>query len=685
MPSQKIIRSLTLILNLVLLVNLISSALQFQQLYVVTFYNTLALSTAILAMFISLLYWFAINKKLLKPLASLLRGTEIILQTHASHELEIKNGHWLGRLPELVHALGDEISSSQNQITRALKTGASNSALQQKHLEKIIRGLDEGVIVCDKEARMVLYNPSAARIIKDQGALGLGRSLYDLIPKPPVEHTLQMIVAEYHLGPKRTSTDFLCTPLHSESTLHCRLGLLAVDEESALSQGFVITFYDVTSRQGALRTRNTLLRRIVRQLRRPLGSLRAASETISTSPEMSTEDRSTFNHVVLEETLNLCKHHESLAQEYRKMLGGELVTSDVYSSDVIHNTSHRLEKNDKLKITLTGLPIWIRVDSHAMVVLLEFYICQIAKLFNIEAFDLEADQHDHKVYLDLSWQGPCVSDKLLSQWQEIQLPDVIDFPSVRDVLKLHNSIIWSQPHPRISNTSILRIPVPASQRQWEHAVEELPSRPMIYDFNLAAIADKDRSIKTQKLRDLHFVVFDTETTGLNPEQGDEIVSIAGVRVVNQRILLDETFDQLVHPDRSIPKSSIRFHGITDEMVKEAPKIDDVLPTFNTFVGDSVLVAHNAWFDMKFLKRREVQSGVRFNNPILDTLMLSVVLHGHDVNQSLDAILDRLGIEVIERHSALSDSLATAELLLSLIDLLEAQGILTLEDALRAYK
>jgi DNA polymerase-3 subunit epsilon len=178
-------------------------------------------------------------------------------------------------------------------------------------------------------------------------------------------------------------------------------------------------------------------------------------------------------------------------------------------------------------------------------------------------------------------------------------------------------------------------------------------------------------------------VFDTETTGLNPAQGDEIIQIGAVRIINGRILQDEVIDQLIDPKRSVPEASVAIHGITPDMVDGQPTIEQVLPYFHRFVEGAVLVAHNAAFDMRCLQLKERQTGVRFDNPVLDTLLLSSVIHPHQETHSIDGIAQRLNITVVGRHTALGDALVTAEVLLKLIPLLEVRGILTLEDALHA--
>ncbi|MGH6874954.1 MAG: 3'-5' exonuclease, partial [Aestuariivirgaceae bacterium] len=247
----------------------------------------------------------------------------------------------------------------------------------------------------------------------------------------------------------------------------------------------------------------------------------------------------------------------------------------------------------------------------------------------------------------------------------------------RQILERHGSELWSKPKGDAS--ACLRLPLRPADRPPIPKMRTAP-RPEYYDFDLFKISDT--TLADTPLKKLRYIVFDTETTGLRPSEGDELVAIGAVRIVNGRILTGETFERVINPGRPIPQSSVRFHGITDDKARDKPPARIVLPQFKDFVGDGVLVAYNAAFDMRFLELKQEAAGVRFNNPVLDALLLSIYVNPDAPNHALSATAERLGAEVIGRHTVLGDAMATAAIWLKLLNLLEARGIRTFGQAIK---
>ncbi len=242
-----------------------------------------------------------------------------------------------------------------------------------------------------------------------------------------------------------------------------------------------------------------------------------------------------------------------------------------------------------------------------------------------------------------------------------------------------NTIISDQSS--IDNHSKIELDVAIYKQESELSIKDpRESRPVFYNSDLFDHSAQSTDMDNVLLKDLTYVVFDTETTGLDPSGGDEIISIAGVRVYEGKINNEETFDELVNPQRNIPLTSLKIHEIYPEMLDNKLTIDKVLPMFHEFADNTILVAHNAAFDMRFLQLKEEQTGIKFNNPVLDTLLLSAVCNPKQEIHNLEDIAEKCGVEIIGRHTALGDSLVTAEVFLKLIPILEAMGIKTLGEA-----
>ncbi|HRC08915.1 MAG TPA: exonuclease domain-containing protein, partial [Miltoncostaeales bacterium] len=184
---------------------------------------------------------------------------------------------------------------------------------------------------------------------------------------------------------------------------------------------------------------------------------------------------------------------------------------------------------------------------------------------------------------------------------------------------------------------------------------------------------------TTKIRDATYCVVDLETTGGAPGKS-KITEIGAVRVRGGEIL--ERFTTLVNPGHEIPAPIMRITGIRNEMLVGQPRIDEVMDRFVEFVGDDVMVAHNAPFDLRFLNfERHRISGRYFTQPWLDTLILARRLLRHRVERfDLGSLAAWANTEIQPNHRALPDAEATGELLSRLIDLMVDRGITTLERA-----
>lgn len=163
------------------------------------------------------------------------------------------------------------------------------------------------------------------------------------------------------------------------------------------------------------------------------------------------------------------------------------------------------------------------------------------------------------------------------------------------------------------------------------------------------------------------VLFDTETTGLDPLTGHRVIEVAALELVNE-LPTGATFHRLVHPARDIPEDSVRIHGITLDALREAPRFEEIAEELLAFLGDGRLIAHNAPFDFAFLDAEFSRTGhpALDRERMVDTLVLAKQRFPGMPN-SLDALCRRFEIDLSERtkHNALLDCRLLAEVYLEL--------------------
>ena len=212
-----------------------------------------------------------------------------------------------------------------------------------------------------------------------------------------------------------------------------------------------------------------------------------------------------------------------------------------------------------------------------------------------------------------------------------------------------------------------------------------PDMKVIYGVEAYLVPDKEKSVKNprgQVLNDATYCVLDLETTGISITT--EKITEVGIMKVKNGEVIDE-FEIFVNPEKPIPQRVVEVTNITDEMVKDAETIDKVFPKILEFVGDSIIVAHNASFDVGFLKHNAKLLGYEFNNTYIDTLPLAKDLFPDLKKYKLGKIADSLGIEVDVAHRALADVDTTVKVFNVMLEKLKDKGINTVDEIDSATK
>jgi len=632
--------------------------------------------------------------------ARLLEQAQVALAGDVAREIEasgsLENRGLAAAINDLVAARAHLRRDFEHKVQEA------SQAIEEERsrLAALMSELSQSVVVCNLDGRILLYNNQARWLFKGLSdaptvaggteLMGLGRSIHAVFDPALVAHALENVRKRMRRGAADPSAQFV-TATPAGQLL--RVTMAPVRSTTAQSDitGFVLMLDNITRQYEDESVRDQHLHALTESTRASLGSVQAAVEALD-YPDVDSEMRERLLGVIRDEVEAMGQRVRAVGHATAEGLKTRWPLEDMLGADVVQASLRSIESACAMHAALGEVDgsLWLKVDSFSLLQALSSLACRLNEELDVRGVELRlTPAGPQRAHLDLVWSGRVLNTETAMGWELDPMRRGAEcLPlTVREVVMRHGGEFWFE-RERTRHQAFFRFRLPLAAAHEEHAAAIArpgDSRPEFYDFDLFQTSPRSRELDEHTLAEITYTVFDTETTGLDPSSGDEIIQIGATRIVNGKLLRHESFEQLVNPKRSIPQPSIAIHGIRPEMLTGQPTIAEVLPAFHAFARDTVLVAHNAAFDMRFLQLKEAQTGIRFDQPVLDTLLLSALLHPHQESHALEAIASRLGVDATGRHAALRDATVTAEVFLRLVPLLADKGIRTLGQAREAAR
>jgi DNA polymerase-3 subunit epsilon len=618
-------------------------------------------------------------------------AVRLIAHGNPAHRIDTATVPQLAAVADTVNDLAAARAQLAVDVDRAVEAAKASVDEERKRLAALVSELDQSVLVCNRDGRVLLYNAAAQALLGSaEGAgepLGLGRSVYAILEHAVVAHAVEAL--ERRLARDSRESAHFVTATRDGRLLRVRAASIAgTDGETANAlAGYVLLLTDVTEDVDADGKRVARFQSLVEATRAALANIRAAIENMTEHPEMDAARSARFAAIIRDEAVALSERVHRMSAQATEALEARWPLEEMRGEDLITLARSRIERRTGLatRIEDVDTALWLRVDSFSLAQALCYLARRLVDEFAVRELRFRLSSGGGYAQLDAIWRGPPLSSETAFAWQSepFTAGGEDSTLTLAQVIERHGGEAWYQ-RDVPSQTAYFRLLLPvAGGRGAPRTAAD--SRPEFYDFDLFRRSPASDAYDSRPLADLAYTVFDTETTGLDPAHGDEIIAIGAVRIVNARLLKGETFSTLVDPQRSLSEASVAVHGITADDLAGQPTLDAVLPRLHRFASETVIVGHNCAFDMRFIELAEARSGVRFDHPVLDTLLLSAVVHPAQRSHSLEEIAARLGVDVVGRHTALGDAIVTAELFLKLLPLLAERGIRTLGEARAASK
>lgn len=638
----------------------------------------------------------SIYQNYILPISRLTEETQIIQTVNPAYRLKLQGSVDIQQVAHLINKGADRIEALSREMNEQISKATFETEVEKNILAAIITELPEGVIICNAGGQILLFNNRAKAFLgtdvtkkqstKRKGEfIGLGRSIFGIIDRNCIVYALDEI-SEKLLKDQQNAAAYFVIAGKKNNLL--RVETVPVLNPQRQFTGFIILMNDITEQLG---TNSRIVDRwqtLITRIRHSSAGIRSAAEAMLAYPEMESEQSRRFMDIIHKEAVTMGKAIQEDEAMSSELIQTQWPVVQIHIADLMKSFVKRTDEKLDVDIDVqTGDEnVWVKICPYSFILAMLYVLDLMVKETGKQRFACGIKRQKKFLTIEFAWKGVPVKIETIRKWSTriLALGNESIPVTLKAVMGYHHAELWSYSSKDHNDLSYLGIYLPAVDIKEPGIISNvaiLPeSRPEFYDFNLFSQPGQVPETDNRLLTELSYTVFDTETTGLNPGGGDEIISIGAVRIVNNRLLREDVFDQLVDPQRDLPAASIKFHGIQEEMLHGQPTINEVLPRFKGFTEDTILVAHNAAFDMRMLQVKEESTGIKFINPVMDTMLLSAVVHPSQNDHSMEAIAERLGVQVVGRHTALGDALVTGEMFLKLVPLLLEKDITTLKAA-----
>ena len=418
-------------------------------------------------------------------------------------------------LATVFNTLADRYVELQGERASEIRQARADLEEERNQLAALMSELTEGVLVCNLDGQILLYNRGARALLDGDGTsyVGLGRSLFGVIDRSAIAHALEQVQVRYQRRDEDAGARAVTTSFVTASARGCllRTRLASFANQAGDLRGYVVTLQDMSEGIERSSRRDALLQTLTERMRSAVGAIRAASEAVESFPEMAPAQRQRFQQVIYEESQSLSAQLDQTMRSYASDLRSQWRLENIHATDLVGALEHHLVGRLDCRVVWDEIDqhLWLKIDSYVLLQGMTYLVIQLKETFGVDQVKFGLAALDRYAALDIRWPAASGDVGQWGHWQDhfLVADDSDGVVTLREVADRHGGEVWFQ-YDESAGLAYFRLLLPrASDPERPHAVRwtsssSLESRPEYYDFDLFHQPGQTPALDDRSLREL---------------------------------------------------------------------------------------------------------------------------------------------------------------------------------------